>query len=92
VQVHGLSVAQVAAVRFHGSWDTVPARSLASCPWLLVDVDATASLPATVTMAHWRLVKRCTARRPRMRTCWSTGAWADLDQNDEMTHRWRDDG
>jgi len=57
VQVHGLSVAQVAAVRFHGSWDTVPARSLASCPWLLVDVDATASLPATVTMAHWRLVK-----------------------------------
>ena len=32
------------------------------CPWLLVDVDAQASLPATVTMAHWRLEGR--VRRP----------------------------
>ena len=32
VQVHGLSAPQVAAVRFHGGWTPVPARSLTSCP------------------------------------------------------------
>ena len=62
VQVHGLSMAQLAAVRFHGGYTPVPARSLASCPWLVVDVDATTSLPATVPMAHWRRVGE--ARRP----------------------------
>jgi len=62
VEVHGLSPAQVAAVRFHGGWNPVPARSLGSCPWLLVDVDAMASLQATVQMNHWRAVTQ--VRRP----------------------------
>ena len=54
VQVHGLASAQVAAVRFHGGWTPMPARGPAGCPWLLVDVDALSSLPATVSMAQWR--------------------------------------
>ena len=65
VQVHGLSAPQVAAVRFHGGWTPVPARSLTSCPWLLVDTDATASLPVTVNLNQWRLVGE--ARRPTNR-------------------------
>jgi hypothetical protein len=52
----------VAAVRFHGGWEPLPARAPVLCPWLLVDVDAQASLPATVTMSHWRLEAR--VRRP----------------------------
>ena len=65
VQVHGLSAPQVAAVRFHGGWTPVPARSLTSCPWLLVDTDAMASLQATVNLSQWRLVGE--ARRPTNR-------------------------
>ena len=62
VEVHGLGAPQVAAVRFHGGWQPTPARGPVQCPWLLVDVDAQASLPATVTMSHWRLEGR--VRRP----------------------------
>ena len=56
VQVHGLSAAQVAAVRFQGGWDTVPALGPGTCPWMLVDVDALASLPAAVSMTQWHQV------------------------------------
>lgn len=65
VQVHGLSGSQVAAVRFHGGWTTLPARGLGSCPWLIADADARASLPAAVAMSSWRLageVQRPTAK------------------------------
>ena len=62
VEVHGLGTPQVAAVRFHGGWAPTPARGPVQCPWLLVDVDAQASLPATVNLSHWRLEAR--VRRP----------------------------
>ncbi|MDO5692086.1 MAG: hypothetical protein Q4G70_06360 [Pseudomonadota bacterium] len=62
VEVHGLGPPQVAAVRIHGGWQPMPARGPVSCPWLLVDVDAQASLPATVNIHHWRLEER--VRRP----------------------------
>ncbi len=62
VEVHGLGTPQIAAVRFHGGWQPTPARGPVRCPWLLVDVDAQASLPATVNLAHWRLEAR--VRRP----------------------------
>ena len=62
VEVHGLDKPQVAAVVFHGGWQPTPARGPARCPWLLVDVDAQASLPATVNLDHWRLEAR--VRRP----------------------------
>ena len=54
VQVHGLSAAQVSALRFHAGWDTEPARGLVRCPWLIVDRGARASLPAAVSMNQWR--------------------------------------
>ena len=62
VEVHGLTEAQVAAVRFHGGWLTVPARGPVACPWLLVDVDAQSSLTASVSMTDWREVGQ--VRRP----------------------------
>jgi len=62
VQVHGLGAPQVAAVRFHGRWLPVPARGPGQCPWLLVDVDAQSSLPATVNLTDWQLQAR--VRRP----------------------------
>ena len=62
VQVHGLGAPQVAAVRFHGRWQPVSARGPAQCPWLLVDVDAQSSLPATVNLSDWQLEAR--VRRP----------------------------
>mgnify|MGYP001278455924 CR=1 FL=1 len=65
VEVHGLGTPQLTAVRFHGGWEPVPARGPVDCPWLLVHADAQASLPATVTLSHWRLageVKRPTDR------------------------------
>jgi len=54
IEVHGLGTPQVAAVRFHGGWAPTPARGPARCPWLLVDVDAQASLPAAVDLRQWR--------------------------------------
>ncbi len=62
VEVHGLSTPQVVAVRFFGGWQPIPARGPATCPWLLVDVDAQASLPATVDMRQWRPMGQ--VRRP----------------------------
>ncbi len=69
VQVHGLSAAQVTALRFHAGWQTLPARGLGGCPWLIVDASARASLPAAVTLRQWRLageVERPTARDDRL--------------------------
>ncbi|MFT3779688.1 MAG: hypothetical protein QM772_15690 [Ottowia sp.] len=62
VEVHGLGTPQVAAVRFHGGWTPAPARGPARCPWLLVDVDAQASLPAAVDLRQWRAAGQ--VRRP----------------------------
>ncbi|QTD47433.1 hypothetical protein J1M35_16145 [Ottowia testudinis] len=62
VEVHGLGEAQVAAVRFHGGWLTVPARGPVACPWLLVNMGTRSSLPATVALDSWREVGQ--VRRP----------------------------
>ena len=62
VEVHGLGAPQLAAVRHHGGWPPQPAGGAARCPWLLVDVDAQASLPAAVRLDDWQLQAR--VRRP----------------------------
>ncbi|HNE60776.1 MAG TPA: hypothetical protein PLI80_08410, partial [Ottowia sp.] len=62
VQVHGLGTPQLVGVGFHGGWPTVAAQGPARCPWLLVDVDAQASLPAAVHLHEWQLLTRI--RRP----------------------------
>jgi hypothetical protein len=61
VQVHGLSTPQVVALRFHGGWTPIPASGPASCPWLLVDIQSTFSLSATIDLRPWRI----TSRAPR---------------------------
>ena len=60
--VFGLSAPQVVGVRYHGGWATEPLIGTTACPWLLVDVDAQASLPQVADMAQWELVDR--VRRP----------------------------
>ena len=62
VQVYGLSAPQVVGVRFHGGWRTEPVDGGAQCPWLLVDVDMQAELPAVIDQAAWQLIDR--VRRP----------------------------
>ena len=55
VQVHGLDTPQLAALRFHGGWTPQPASGPTQCPWLLVDPEDRASLPAAVNMTEWQL-------------------------------------
>ncbi len=62
VQVYGLGTPQIVGVRFHGGWHTEPVSGPVRCPWLLVDVDAQASLPQVTHMADWQLIDR--VRRP----------------------------
>ena len=62
VEVHGLSTPQVTAVRWYAHWPLIPASRLARCPWLLVDIDARPSLPATVNLSDWRAAGQ--VRRP----------------------------
>ncbi|MFV0680333.1 hypothetical protein [Ottowia sp.] len=58
VEVYGLSSAQVAAVRFHGGWQPVPASTTPRCTWLLVDVDAQYTLPEAIHPLHWNAQAR----------------------------------
>lgn len=53
VQVHGLSRSQVAAFRFHGKLNVVPASKIAQCPWLIVDKDAMPTLSGVVNRDEW---------------------------------------
>ena len=54
--------AQIHGINPSAAQPPLPARGPAGCPWLLVDVDALSSLPATVSMAQWRQVGE--VRRP----------------------------
>ncbi len=56
VEVHGLSQAQLAALRYHGGMTLKPASRPATCPWLLVDTDAQHSASLAVDMRQWQLV------------------------------------
>ncbi|MEI8325936.1 MAG: hypothetical protein WCH44_11340, partial [Betaproteobacteria bacterium] len=62
VQVHGLTRALVAALRYQGQLDLRSAAAAAQCDWLLVDDDALANLGQTVNLSQWRLAS--TVRRP----------------------------
>ncbi len=57
VEVYGLSTPQISAVRFHGGWKPQPLGG-AECSWLLVDVNAQASLPGAYTADQWTLTDR----------------------------------
>jgi 4-amino-4-deoxy-L-arabinose transferase-like glycosyltransferase len=56
VEVHGLSQAQLAALRYHGGLTLKPASRPASCPWLLVDADAQHSASLAIDLRQWSVV------------------------------------
>jgi hypothetical protein len=56
VEVHGLSQAQLSALRYHGGMTLKPASRPATCPWLLVDADAQHSASLAVDLRQWRVV------------------------------------
>lgn len=62
VEVHGLNSAQVAAFQYHGKLDLRQAGVKASCPYLVVDADAQATLSDTVDLPEWAYL--ATLRRP----------------------------
>lgn len=58
VTVYGLSTPQIAALRFHGGWNTEPLDAPAKCPWLLVDVNAQKDLKTALDSTQWTLTDR----------------------------------
>ena len=56
IEVHGLSQAQLSALRYHGGMTLTPASRPATCPWLLVDADAQHSASLAIDMRHWEPV------------------------------------
>ncbi len=54
-QVHGLSRAQLAALRFHGGLELRVAGTVSTCPWLIADADALDSLNSSMDMKQWSL-------------------------------------
>lgn len=62
LQVHGLSRAQITALRFHGAFTLHPATPQARCPWLVVEARAKATLPRALKPDQW--VWTATVRRP----------------------------
>jgi 4-amino-4-deoxy-L-arabinose transferase-like glycosyltransferase len=62
VETHGLSAAQASALRYHSKLRLREANQTASCPYLVVDTDAQASLRQQVDMKNWRYLS--TVRRP----------------------------
>jgi hypothetical protein len=66
VAVHGLRPAQQAALRYYTGSHLVQANRGAACEWLIVDGDATPSLPDYVTLTQWQ--HTATIRRPSDKT------------------------
>ena len=62
VEVYGLNSAQVAAFQYHGKLDLRQAGVKASCPYLVVDIDAQSTLGNTVDLPEWAFL--ATLRRP----------------------------
>ena len=62
VEAYGLSRGQIAAFKFHGDLVMKPVRLKASCPWLIVDKDATKLLPEAADLNQWTL--HSTMRHP----------------------------
>jgi hypothetical protein len=53
VEVLALSRAQIAGLRYHGKLDVRIASREASCPWLLVPLQASAAAPIALDMTQW---------------------------------------
>ena len=53
VETFGLDRGQIAAFQIHGHLSLIPTGPQASCEWLLVDRDATNTLPQAVNLRQW---------------------------------------
>lgn len=53
VVVHGLNRSQIASFKFHGKLTMKTSDKGNTCPWLIVDKDARASLSSTVDNKNW---------------------------------------
>ncbi len=62
VELYGVSSAQAAALQYHGKLDLRQAAPQPACPYLIVDVDAQASLSNAVQLTDWAFL--ATIRRP----------------------------
>ncbi|WP_332775875.1 hypothetical protein [Polaromonas sp.] len=62
VEIYGLSIAQTAALQYHGQLELHQAGAKARCPYLVVDADAQATLSSTVDLPEWAF--KATIRRP----------------------------
>lgn len=62
VQVHGMTRAQIAAFEFHGALELERATPQARCNWLLVNVNAQATLARATKLSQWTLLQ--TVHRP----------------------------
>ena len=56
IEVHGLSQAQLSALRYHGAMNLKPASRPAACPWLLVDADAQQSAALAMDLREWESI------------------------------------
>jgi hypothetical protein len=66
VEIYGVSSAQAAALQYHGQLELRQAGAQASCPYLIVDIEAQPTLSSTVNLPDWAF--QATVRRPTDKT------------------------
>lgn len=62
VEIYGVGSAQAAALQYHGRLELRQASARASCPYLLVDVNAQSTLSNAVNLPDWAF--QATVRKP----------------------------
>lgn len=62
VEIHGIGSAQAAALQYHGQLELRQAGAQASCPYLIVDIEAQSTLSNVVNLPDWAF--QATVRRP----------------------------
>lgn len=66
VEIYGIGSAQAAALQYHGQLELRQAGAQASCPYLIVDIEAQSTLSNTVNLPDWAF--QATVRRPTDKT------------------------
>jgi 4-amino-4-deoxy-L-arabinose transferase-like glycosyltransferase len=66
VEIYGIGSAQAAALQYHGQLELRQAGAEASCPYLIVDIEAQSTLSNTVNLPDWAF--QATVRRPTDKT------------------------
>ncbi len=66
VEIYGVESAQAAALQYHGQLELRQATPQASCPYLVVDVNAQSSLGSAVNLPDWAF--QATVRKPTDKT------------------------